>query len=101
MTVMSESRETRIREALMESSYVTDVFQLMLADSTEGTPMVGARLSLNSVSALEEVPPVLALLRRSVREVVGAEAEVFIEADAQAQAREDIPTEAIVILGYE
>lgn len=88
---------TEIRTALLESPYVEEVLQVQVEGAEGDYSAVGIRVCLTNVPRLDALPPVLASLRSSARNVVGDKVAVFIEPDFTEPNRSEVPTEAIVI----
>lgn len=99
--VSNPALAAQIREALLTSAYVNEVVQVRTVEVEGEVDVVGVRVSLANVDSLYSLPPVLAVLRQLIREVLPKVNAIFVEPDVTEPRRTEVPTESIVIRSWD
>ena len=90
-----------IRESLLASPYVDEIAQVRTVEIEGEVDVVGVRVTLTNLYDVTSVPPVIAELRKLIREVTPDAQAIFIEPDFTEPRRNEVPTESIVIRSWD
>lgn len=93
----SKAAET-VRTLMLESAYVNEVLKVAIDDNEK---VVGVQFCLANIDDLGALPPVFAQLRADIKLALPEVEHVFLEPDVTERRAEAVPTENIVIRGWD
>jgi len=99
--VTNPALTAEIREALLTSVHVEEVVQVRTAFTDGEIDVVGVRIALANIDELYALPPVIAEVRKLIRDVAPNAHAVFVEPDVTEPRRAEVPTESIVIRSWD
>ncbi|MFD2757706.1 hypothetical protein [Gulosibacter faecalis] len=95
---MTSNAEETVRLQLLQSTYVNEVLKVAI-DAEER--VVGVQFCLANLTDLGALPPLFAQLRADIKLALPTVEHVFLEPDVTERRAEEVPTENVVIRGWD